>query len=84
MPTPPTGETGSAVIINLIQTALENGLDPWCYLIWLLQTVSAMNLSGAEKLLRLLSSCKFCDEIAVFHEDVVIQQDDVGGKYHAL
>lgn len=38
-----------------------------------------------------LSSCKFCDEIAVFHEGRVIQQGtheelvaDEGGKYHAL
>ena len=38
-----------------------------------------------------LSSCKFCDEIAVFHAGAVIQQGtheqllaDEGGKYHAL
>ena len=38
-----------------------------------------------------LSSCKFCDEIAVFHEGAVIQQGthdalvaDEGRKYHAL
>ena len=38
-----------------------------------------------------LSSCKFCDEIAVFHEGTVIQQGthtelvaDEMGKYHAL
>ncbi len=38
-----------------------------------------------------LSSCKFCDEIAVFHEGAVIQQGthealvaDDNGKYHAL
>ena len=38
-----------------------------------------------------LSSCKFCDEIAVFHEGAVIQQGshetllaDDQGKYHAL
>lgn len=38
-----------------------------------------------------LSSCKFCDEIAVFHEGAVIQQgthaelvDDETGKYHEL
>jgi len=38
-----------------------------------------------------LSSCKFCDEIAVFHEGAVIQQGthealvaDEDGKYHAL
>lgn len=38
-----------------------------------------------------LSSCKFCDEIAVFHEGAVIQQGshaalvaDTGGKYYEL
>jgi len=38
-----------------------------------------------------LSSCKFCDEIAVFHEGAVIQQgthqallEEETGKYHAL
>ena len=38
-----------------------------------------------------LSSCKFCDEIAVFHDGAVIQQGthdgllaDVSGKYHEL
>ena len=38
-----------------------------------------------------LSSCKFCDEIAVFHEGEIIQQGshdellaDLGGKYYAL
>lgn len=38
-----------------------------------------------------LSSCKFCDEIAVFHQGAVIQQGtheellaDESGKYHAL
>ena len=38
-----------------------------------------------------LSSCKFCDEIAVFHEGDVIQQGshesllaDTSGKYHEL
>ena len=38
-----------------------------------------------------LSSCKFCDEIAVFHEGAVVQQGthaelvaDVSGKYHEL
>ena len=38
-----------------------------------------------------LSSCKFCDEIAVFHQGAVVQQDshegllaDTSGKYHQL
>lgn len=38
-----------------------------------------------------LSSCKFCDEIAVFHEGQIVQQgtheelvEDKNGKYHEL
>ena len=33
----PKGATGSAVMSSLIQTALENGLDPYNYLTWLLR-----------------------------------------------
>ena len=36
----PSGAQGSAVIFSLIQTAIENGLDPWKYLTWLMQTAS--------------------------------------------
>ena len=32
----PGGAQGSAVIFSLIQTAIENGLDPWRYLTWLI------------------------------------------------
>lgn len=31
----PKGVTSSVVVLNLIQTAIENGLDPYKYLIWL-------------------------------------------------
>ena len=33
----PKGATGSAIMFSLIQTAIENGLDPYKYLSWLLQ-----------------------------------------------
>ena len=36
----PGGAQGSAVIFSLIQTAIENGLDPWRYLTWLMQMAS--------------------------------------------
>lgn len=36
----PGGAQGSAVIFSLIQTAIENGLDPWRYLTWLIDTAS--------------------------------------------
>ena len=36
----PGGAQGSAVIFSLIQTAIENGLDPWRYLTWLIDMAS--------------------------------------------
>lgn len=36
----PGGAQGSAVIFSLIQTAIENGLDPWRYLTWLIDTAA--------------------------------------------
>lgn len=35
-----SGAQGSAVIFSLIQTVIENNLDPWRYLTWLIQTAS--------------------------------------------
>ena len=32
----PDGTQGSAVIFSLIQIAIENGLDPWRYITWLI------------------------------------------------
>ena len=50
----PRGATGSAVIFSMIQTALENGLDPYRYLTWLMKTASKAHLSAEENLLPLL------------------------------
>ena len=36
----PGGAQGSTVIFSLIQTAIENGLDPWRYLTWLIDMVA--------------------------------------------
>ena len=44
----PKGATGSAIIFSLIQTAIENGLDPYRYLTWLLTTVNTAELSQPE------------------------------------
>ena len=33
----PKGAKGSAIMFSLIQTAIENGLDPYKYLTWLLR-----------------------------------------------
>ena len=41
----PKGATGSAVMFSLIQTAIENRLDPYKYLTWLMKSVKDANLS---------------------------------------
>ena len=50
----PGGAQASSVIYSLIETAKENGLDPYRYLLWLLQNapqLSETNKAWAEKLL---------------------------------
>ena len=39
----PGGAQASAVIYSLIETAKENGLDPYRYLLWLLQNASCLS-----------------------------------------
>ena len=39
------GVTGSAVMFSLIQTAIENGLNPYKYLTWLLKAANNADLS---------------------------------------
>ena len=41
----PKGASGSAVMFSMIQTAIENGLDPYKYLTWLLKTAKDAALS---------------------------------------
>ena len=41
----PKGATGSAVMFSLIQTAIENSLDPYRYLTWLMKTAKDADLS---------------------------------------
>ena len=41
----PGGATGSAVIFSLIQTAIENSLDPYRYLTWLMKTANTADLT---------------------------------------
>ena len=50
----PSGATSSAVIFSLIQTALENGLDPFRYLSWLMSSAAGMDLSQPENVQLLL------------------------------
>ena len=41
----PKGATGSAIMFSLIQTAIENNLDPYRYLTWLMKTAKDSDLS---------------------------------------
>lgn len=41
----PGGAKGSAVIFTLIQTAIENGLDPYRYLAWVMKTAAGKEMS---------------------------------------
>ena len=50
----PKGATGSAVMFSLIQTAIENGLDPYKYLTWLLKTAKDADMENAEAVSALL------------------------------
>ena len=44
----PKGATGSAVMFSLIQTAIENGLDPYKYLTWLLKNANNADLKNPD------------------------------------
>ena len=50
----PKGATGSAIMFSLIQTAIENGLDPYRYLTWLLRTAKDANLTDTQAVQNLL------------------------------
>ncbi len=39
----PSGAKSSAIIFSLIETAKENGLDPYRYLVWVLQEASRLS-----------------------------------------
>ena len=41
----PKGATSSAVMFSMIRTAIENSLDPYAYLTWLLKTAKDADLS---------------------------------------
>ena len=50
----PKGATGSAVMFSMIQTAIENGLDPYHYLTWLLKAAKDADLSLEDTIQTLL------------------------------
>ena len=44
----PKGASDSAVMFSLIQTAIENGLDPYKYLTWLLKKANNADLTDTQ------------------------------------
>ena len=50
----PSGATGSAVIFTMIQTAIENHLDPYRYLTWLLKSANGADLENPDTVQTLL------------------------------
>ena len=50
----PSGATSSAAIFSLIETAKENGLDPYRYLSWLMSSAAEMDLGQLENVQLLL------------------------------
>ena len=50
----PKGATGSAIMFSLIQTAIENGLDPYRYLTWLMKTANTADLADPKAVQKLL------------------------------
>ena len=50
----PKGAAGSAVMFSMIQTAIENGLDPYQYLTWMLKIAKDSDLSHEDTIQTLL------------------------------
>ena len=50
----PKGATGSAIMFSMIQTAIENDLDPYKYLTWLLKQAKDADLTDAEVVQKLM------------------------------
>ena len=52
----PAGAQSSAVIYSLVETAKENGLDPFRYLCWIMKSAPAMAISDADWASKLVPS----------------------------
>ena len=50
----PSGARSSAILFSIIQTAKENGLDPYRYLTWVLKTAPALSMTDPAQLDMLL------------------------------
>ena len=52
----PSGARSSAILFSMIQTAKENGLDPYRYLTWVLKKAPYLNMSDSSEVDTLLPS----------------------------
>ena len=50
----PSGAKASAIYFSLIETAKENGLDPYRYLTWILRTAPTLDITDCDQVERLL------------------------------
>jgi transposase len=50
----PKGAEASAIIYSLVETAKENGLDPYRYLAWLMREAPKLDMGSAEQVAMLL------------------------------
>ena len=50
----PSGAKASAIYFSLIETAKENGLDPYRYLTWVLQTAPTLDMSDCDQVEKLM------------------------------
>ena len=50
----PSGAKASAIYFSLIETAKENGLDPYRYLTWLLKIAPTLNMKDCDQVENLL------------------------------
>ena len=50
----PSGAKASAIYFSLIETAKENGLDPYRYLTWVLRTAPTLDMTDCDQVERLL------------------------------
>ncbi len=50
----PSGAKASAIYFSLIETAKENGLDPYRYLTWVLRTAPTLNMKDCDQVEKLL------------------------------
>ncbi len=50
----PSGAKASAIYFSLIETAKENGLDPYRYLTWVLRTAPTLDMTDCDQVEKLM------------------------------